>query len=78
MLVTDSKVVSFYLIGIFEILPFLLQDCLPFGSVDFTASAALQGICGSTLQLHALRLVYAANSTLSRFLTMWMAHLVAK
>jgi len=36
-------------------------------SADFTASAALQGICGSTLQLHALRLAYAANSTLAKF-----------
>ena len=27
----------------------------------------LQGICGSTLQPHALRLAYAANSTLARF-----------
>ena len=67
MFASDSKVVSFYLIGIFGILPFLLQDCLPFGSVDFTASTALQGICGSTLQLHTLRLVYAANSTLAKF-----------
>jgi len=30
MFVSDSRVVSFYLIGIFGILPFLLQDCLPF------------------------------------------------
>ena len=58
---------SFYLISIFGILLFLLQDCLPFGSVDFTASAALQGICSSTLQLYALRLAYAANSTLAKF-----------
>jgi len=60
-------IVPFYLIGIFGILPLLLQDCLPFGSADFTASAALQGICGSTLQLHALRLAYVANSTLAKF-----------
>ena len=33
---------------------------------DFTASAALQGICGNTLQLHFLRLAYATNSTLER------------
>jgi len=44
----------------------LLQDCLPFGSVDFTASAVLQGICSSTLNLHALRLAYAANPTLAK------------
>jgi hypothetical protein len=67
MFAYDSKVVSFYLIGIFGILPFLLQNCLPSGSVDFTASAALQGICGKTLQLHTLRLAYAANSTLAKF-----------
>ena len=67
MLVSNSRVVPFYLIGIFGILPFLLQDCLPCGSVDFTASAALQGICGSTLQLHTPRLTYAANSTLEKF-----------
>ncbi len=59
--------VSFYLIGIFGILPLLLQNCLPSGSADFTASAALQGICGSTLQLHALRLANATNSTLAKF-----------
>jgi hypothetical protein len=66
MFVSDSREVSFYLIGIFGILPFLLQDCLPYWSADFTASTALQGICGSTLQLYALRLVYAANSTLAK------------
>ena len=66
MFVSDSRVATFYLIGIFGILPFLLQDCLPCGSVDFTASATLQGICGSTLQLYALRLAYAANSTLAK------------
>jgi hypothetical protein len=27
----------------------------------------LQGICSSTLRLHALRLAYTANSTLARF-----------
>jgi hypothetical protein len=59
--------VTFYLSGIPGILSLLLQDCLPSGSADFTASAVLQGICGSTLQLHALRLAYAANSTLARF-----------
>jgi hypothetical protein len=48
-------IVPFYLIGIFGMLPLLLQNCLPFGGVDFTAPAALQGSCGSTLQLHALR-----------------------
>ena len=59
--------VSFSLIGVFGILPLLLQNCLPSGSADFTASAALQNICGSTLQLHALRLAYSANSTLAKF-----------
>jgi len=59
--------VSFFLIRIFGILPLILQDCLPSGSADFTASAALQGICGSILQLHAMRLAYAANSTLAKF-----------
>jgi len=32
----------------------------------FTAAALLQGIRGKLLQLHALRLVSAANSTLAR------------
>jgi hypothetical protein len=59
--------VLFYLVGIFGILPLLLQDCPPHGSVDFTESAVLQGICGSTLQLHALRLAYAAKSMLAKF-----------
>ncbi len=67
MFASDSRVVSFYLIGIFGILSFLFQDCLPCGSVDFTAFTTLQGICGNTLQLHALRLAYAANSTLAKF-----------
>ncbi len=49
ILSSDSMTVSFYLIGIFGILPLLLQDCLPSGSTDFTASAALQSIFGSTL-----------------------------
>jgi len=40
---------------------------LNFASIDFTASAALQGICGSKLQLYALRLAYTANSTLAKF-----------
>ena len=48
-------------------LELLFQDCLPFGSDDFTASAVLQGICSSILRLHALRLAYAANSTLAKF-----------
>jgi len=60
-------VMLFYQMGTIEMLPLLLQDCLPFGSTDFTASAALQGICGSALQLYALRLAYAANSTLAKF-----------
>jgi hypothetical protein len=30
--------------GNYQVLPLLLQDCLPFGSADFTASAALQGM----------------------------------
>ena len=67
MLTSAFTAMLFYLRGIFGILPFVLQDCLPYGSVDFTGSAALQGICGSTLQLHALRLAYAANSTLAKF-----------
>jgi len=60
-------IVIFYPIGFFGILPFLLQDCLPYGSADFTTSAALQGVRGSTLQLHTLRLASAANSTLAKF-----------
>jgi hypothetical protein len=40
---------------------------LNLASADFTTSAALQGICGSILQLHTLRLAYAANSTPAKF-----------
>ena len=43
-----------YQMGIIEILPLLLQNCLPFGSADFTASAALQVICSSTLSATVL------------------------
>jgi hypothetical protein len=60
-------VMAFYQMDTIEMLPLLLQDCLPFGSVDFTASAVLQGICGSTLQLYALPLAYAVNLTLAKF-----------
>ena len=66
MLTSAFTAMLFYLRGIFRILPFGLQDCLPYGSVDFTASAVLQDICGSTLQLHTLRLASAANSTLAK------------
>jgi hypothetical protein len=66
MLTSAFTAMLFYLRGIFGILPFLLQDCLPNGSIDFTASAVLQGICGSTLQQHTLRLANAANSTLAK------------
>jgi hypothetical protein len=59
--------VSFNLLGIIKILSLLLQDCLPFGSADFAAFAALQDICSSTLRLHALGLAYAANLTLASF-----------
>jgi len=44
----------------------LFRDCQSSWSADFTASAVLQGICGNTLQLHALRLAYAANLALAR------------
>jgi len=45
------------------------QDCLPFGSADFTESTALVGACGSELQLHADCLVSSANSVLAEFRT---------
>ena len=67
MLTVDFMVMVFYQMGIIEILPLLLQNCLPFGSADFTVSAALQVICSSALQLHVLRLAYATNSTLAKF-----------
>jgi hypothetical protein len=67
MLTSAFTAMLFYLRGIFRMLTFVLQDCLPHGSVDFTASAVLQGICGSTLQLYALRIASAANSTLAKF-----------
>jgi len=44
-----------------------IQDCLPCGSTNFTASAVLHGVCSSSLQLHALCLAAAANSTLAGF-----------
>jgi hypothetical protein len=40
---------KFYLIGNYHTISFLLQDSLPFGISDFTASAVLKGICGSAL-----------------------------
>lgn len=58
---------KFYLIGNYQAIPFLLQDSLPFGSADFTASAVLQDICGSALQLYALCLADTTNSALARF-----------
>jgi hypothetical protein len=66
MLIPVFMAMLFYLRGIFGILPFIIQDCLPHGSIDFTTSAVLQSICGSTLQLHALRLASAVNSTLAK------------
>jgi hypothetical protein len=30
-----------------------IQDCLPFGSADFTGSTALSSACGKVLQLRA-------------------------
>jgi len=50
-----------------RIFSYNIQDCLLFGSADFTASAVLQGIRGSSLQLHTLRLAAAVNSTLAGF-----------
>jgi hypothetical protein len=50
------------------------QDCLPSGNADFIELAALQDICGSTLQLHTLRLAYAANSTLAKFRINFFEH----
>ena len=46
--------------------PFLLC-CLPVRKADDTSSPALSVPCGSTLQLHALRIAYAVNSTLAKF-----------
>jgi hypothetical protein len=45
MLTSAFTAVLFYLRGIYGILAFVLQDSLPYGSVDFTASAVLQDIC---------------------------------
>jgi hypothetical protein len=56
----------FYLSCILEVLLFFTSRLSALGSADFTASAVLQGICGSILQLHTLRLAYAANSTLAK------------
>jgi hypothetical protein len=65
-------VMGFYQIGIIEILPLLLQNCLPFGSTDFTASARRRSFAvvhypPPYFGGHALRLAYAANSTLAKF-----------
>jgi len=35
MLTSAFTAMLFYLRGVFGILPFVLQDCLPYGSVDF-------------------------------------------
>jgi hypothetical protein len=42
----------------------IFQNYSPFGITAFTASAALQGVRGSLLQLHALRLAVAAKSAI--------------
>ena len=54
ILTYDFMVMVFCQMGIIEILPLILQNCLPFGSADFTASAALQIICSSTLSATVL------------------------
>jgi hypothetical protein len=56
----DIKMLS----SIFHI---IFKIVYPDGNADFTASAVLHGICGTSLQLHALRLAPAANSTLTGF-----------
>jgi hypothetical protein len=43
------------------------KDFSPFGITGFTAFAVLQGIRGSLLQLHALRLTTAAKSAIANF-----------
>ena len=43
-----------------------IQDCLPFGSVDFTKSTALSSVCGKVLQLRTCCLVSLVNLTLAK------------
>ncbi len=43
-----------------------IQDCLPFGSADFTKSTALSSACGKVLQLRTCCLVSLVNSTLAK------------
>ena len=43
------------------------QNFSPFGITAFTASAVLQDIRGSLLQLHALRLAAAAKSAIADY-----------
>ena len=72
-------VMVFCQMGIIEILPLLLQNCLPFGSADFIPPLA--GLrCRSFAVVHypppyfgghALRLAYAANSTLAKFMSLF-------
>jgi len=42
----------------------------PFGLAAFTGSAVLQGVCGSRLQRHTLRLAAPANSTIAQSMFM--------
>jgi len=45
----------------------IFQNFSPFGITAFTAFAVLQGVRGSLLQLHALRLATAAKSAIADF-----------
>jgi hypothetical protein len=45
----------------------IFHNFSPFGITDFTAFAVLQGVRGSLLQLHALRLATAAKSAIADF-----------
>jgi hypothetical protein len=45
----------------------IFQNFSPFGITTFTTSAVLQGVRGSLLQLHTLRLAAAAKSAIAEF-----------
>jgi len=48
-----------------EELSIFFQDCLPFGSANFTRPASLSSACGSKLQLCTWCLASLANLTLA-------------
>jgi hypothetical protein len=52
----------------------IFQNFSPFGITAFTAFAVLQGVRGSLLQLHSLRLATAAKSAIADFRFYFILH----